>query len=129
MGGNDTLTAGKGTVLLDGGDGNDVIDGTWSEYLQEMDGGAGDDTIYGNGSPNVVINAGGGTINNQPGVVFNILNDQQISGGGGTPPSAFNNFGATAASSLRVRDGEVSPMPSRLRSINSRAADSDAENP
>ena len=46
MGGDDTILAGYYTSLIDGGDGNDILDGRASQYLGEIDGGAGDDTIY-----------------------------------------------------------------------------------
>ena len=46
MGGNDTLLAGYYTTFLDGGDGNDIVDGRGSQYLQDVNGGAGDDTLY-----------------------------------------------------------------------------------
>ena len=46
MGGNDTLIAGYYTKVLDGGDGNDIVDGRNGQYLDEVDGGAGDDTLY-----------------------------------------------------------------------------------
>jgi Ca2+-binding RTX toxin-like protein len=48
MGGNDRLVAGYYTGTLFGGDGNDVVDGRGSQYLQLVDGGAGDDTLYTN---------------------------------------------------------------------------------
>ena len=48
MGGNDQLTAGYYTGVLDGGDGNDIVDGRGSQYLQAVYGGAGDDTLYTN---------------------------------------------------------------------------------
>jgi Ca2+-binding RTX toxin-like protein len=60
MGGNDTLIAGYYTSLLDGGDGNDIVDGRNSAYLSEADGGAGDDTIYANGGGLSVGNGGDG---------------------------------------------------------------------
>jgi Ca2+-binding RTX toxin-like protein len=46
MGGNDRLVAGYETGTLDGGDGNDIVDGRNSQYLQRVYGGAGDDTLY-----------------------------------------------------------------------------------
>jgi Ca2+-binding RTX toxin-like protein len=61
MGGDDTLNAGYYTVLLDGGDGNDIVDGRGSAYyLQQANGGAGDDIIYTNMGPNTVANGGTG---------------------------------------------------------------------
>jgi len=47
-GGNDHLTAGYYTGVLYGEDGNDVLDGRGSQYLQRVDGGAGDDILYTN---------------------------------------------------------------------------------
>ncbi|EGF92695.1 hemolysin-type calcium-binding repeat 2 copies family protein [Asticcacaulis biprosthecium C19] len=46
MGGNDTLTAGYYTYEMYGDDGNDLVDGRSSQYLNRLDGGAGDDTLY-----------------------------------------------------------------------------------
>jgi Ca2+-binding RTX toxin-like protein len=60
MGGNDTLTAGKYTVLLAGGDGNDIVDGRNSQYLQEVNGGAGDDILYTSAIGNAEANGGDG---------------------------------------------------------------------
>jgi len=60
MGGNDQLVAGYYTSVLDGGDGNDVVDGRDSQYLQLAEGGAGDDIIYTNMSPNTIANGGAG---------------------------------------------------------------------
>jgi Ca2+-binding RTX toxin-like protein len=48
MGGNDKLVAGYYTGTLFGGDGNDIVDGRNSGYLQAVDGGAGDDVLYTN---------------------------------------------------------------------------------
>jgi Ca2+-binding RTX toxin-like protein len=48
MGGNDKLVAGYYTGVLYGGDGNDIVDGRNSQYLQRVDGGTGDDTLYTN---------------------------------------------------------------------------------
>lgn len=48
MGGNDTLLAGYYTGVLDGGEGNDIVDGRGSQYLQAVYGGGGDDTLYTN---------------------------------------------------------------------------------
>ena len=48
MGGNDTLLAGDYTGTLFGGDGNDVVDGRGSQYLQAVYGDDGDDTLYTN---------------------------------------------------------------------------------
>jgi len=60
MGGNDTLIAGYYTAVMDGGDGNDIVDGRNSQYLREVDGGAGDDTIYTNPNTFAVANGGDG---------------------------------------------------------------------
>jgi Ca2+-binding RTX toxin-like protein len=46
MGGHDVLTAGYYTAVLDGGDGNDTVDGRNSQYLQAVYGGSGNDTLY-----------------------------------------------------------------------------------
>jgi Ca2+-binding RTX toxin-like protein len=60
MGGNDTLIAGYYTGVMDGGDGNDIVDGRNSQYLQEVDGGAGDDTLYTNANTFAIANGGDG---------------------------------------------------------------------
>ena len=60
MDGNDTLIAGTYTGLLDGGAGNDVIDGTNSYYLYVAQGGDGNDTIYTGGTPTTVTYGGSG---------------------------------------------------------------------
>ncbi|HEV2747095.1 MAG TPA: hypothetical protein VGW34_07335 [Allosphingosinicella sp.] len=68
MGGNDRLVAGYYTGTLFGGDGNDIVDGRGSQYLQSVDGGAGRDILYAGsglggiargGSGNDTIYAGG----------------------------------------------------------------------
>lgn len=46
MGGNDKLTAGYYTWILDGGDGDDIVDGRPSQYLNYVYGGAGNDIVY-----------------------------------------------------------------------------------
>ena len=46
MGGNDKLVAGYYTGNMFGGEGDDVLDGRGSQYLQSLDGGAGNDTLY-----------------------------------------------------------------------------------
>jgi Ca2+-binding RTX toxin-like protein len=48
MGGNDTLKAGYYTGAMYGGDGDDVVDGRASQYLNIVEGGAGADTLYTN---------------------------------------------------------------------------------
>jgi Ca2+-binding RTX toxin-like protein len=48
MGGNDTLLAGAYTYLMDGGDGDDTVDGRYSGYIHSVVGGAGNDTLYTN---------------------------------------------------------------------------------
>ena len=46
MGGNDHLVAGYYSWILDGGEGNDIVDGRGSQYLHGVYGGDGDDTLY-----------------------------------------------------------------------------------
>jgi Ca2+-binding RTX toxin-like protein len=46
MGGNDHLIAGYETGHMDGGDGDDIVDGRGSQYLQRVYGGNGNDTLY-----------------------------------------------------------------------------------
>lgn len=60
MGGDDRLTAGYYTGLLDGGDGNDTIDASLSQYLSNVDGGAGKDTIILRGGQGAVVTGGAG---------------------------------------------------------------------
>ena len=60
MGGNDTLIAGYYTTVMDGGDGNDIVDARASQYVVELDGGPGDDVIYGVANGNPIINGGDG---------------------------------------------------------------------
>jgi Ca2+-binding RTX toxin-like protein len=50
MGGDDKLVAGYYTSSMFGGDGNDIVDGRQSGYLNVVDGGAGNDTLYTNSS-------------------------------------------------------------------------------
>ena len=59
VGGNDTITAGWYTGWMDGGDGDDLVDGRPSHYLIEVDGGAGDDTLYSNPSYTWTVVKGG----------------------------------------------------------------------
>jgi Ca2+-binding RTX toxin-like protein len=58
MDGNDRLIAAYYTRYLDGGNGNDVVDGRNSQYLQSVLGGAGNDTLYTNS--NTFSSASGG---------------------------------------------------------------------
>ncbi len=60
MGGDDTITGDYFTALIDGGVGNDVLDGRNSQYLQEVDGGDGNDTIYTNANTFAIANGGDG---------------------------------------------------------------------
>ncbi|HYG48344.1 MAG TPA: calcium-binding protein [Allosphingosinicella sp.] len=46
MAGNDRIVAGRHTGFIDGGDGNDLIDGRLSDQLVSVRGGAGDDILY-----------------------------------------------------------------------------------
>jgi Ca2+-binding RTX toxin-like protein len=59
MDGDDHVIAGHATYLVDGGNGNDILDGRHATYLNSIEGGAGDDTIYDrqNGS---LVNGGSG---------------------------------------------------------------------
>jgi len=59
-GGDDTVTAGYYTVLIDGGDGNDTLDGAGSQYLGVIYGGAGDDIIHGSSVTTGAYLFGGG---------------------------------------------------------------------
>ncbi|HEX8063294.1 MAG TPA: calcium-binding protein [Allosphingosinicella sp.] len=59
MGGNDKLTAGYYTQILDGGEGNDILDGRNSQILEHVYGGAGNDTIYTNPNRFYAIAEGG----------------------------------------------------------------------
>ncbi|MBV9526954.1 calcium-binding protein, partial [Sphingomonas sp.] len=61
MGGNDHLIAGYYTGTLDGGDGDDIVDGRNSQYLNAVLGGAGNDTLYTNS--NTFARADGGAGN------------------------------------------------------------------
>jgi Ca2+-binding RTX toxin-like protein len=87
MGGNDTLTAGLYTQLLDGGDGNDVLDGRESAYVNEISGGAGNDTIYGS------IRIAGGAIALNGGVgddvLFSGTGNEVLTGGAGSDVFSF----------------------------------------
>ena len=60
MGGNDRVTAGYYTGLIDGGNGDDFLDGRNSGYLNAIYGGAGKDTIYTNDNPFVLADGGDG---------------------------------------------------------------------
>jgi Ca2+-binding RTX toxin-like protein len=89
MGGNDTLIAGYYTSVLDGGDGNDILDGRASEYLNEIDGGAGDDTIYAMGQSSPVANGGDGND-----VIYSA--GQAHGGGGNDTIFAYDYYGNVA---------------------------------
>lgn len=60
MGGNDTLTAGYYTTMLDGGNGNDIVDGRPSQYLSKVMGGNGNDTLYTNTNTFAAADGGAG---------------------------------------------------------------------
>jgi Ca2+-binding RTX toxin-like protein len=60
MGGNDTIIAGYYTSYIDGGDGNDDLDGRLSQYAQTILGGAGDDLIRANSGTGTRTNGGTG---------------------------------------------------------------------
>jgi Ca2+-binding RTX toxin-like protein len=55
MGGNDHLIAGYYTYVMDGGDGDDLVDGRTGEILTSVHGGAGNDTVYTNLGSSVSI--------------------------------------------------------------------------
>ena len=59
-GGNDHLVASYYVTLLYGDDGNDVLDGRHSAYLNRVVGGAGDDTLYTNSNTFAVADGGDG---------------------------------------------------------------------
>lgn len=69
-GGSDNVKAGYYTQFIDGGDGNDTLDGRNSQYLNLITGGAGDDTIYSGSSATVSGGAGNDTIYAGGGSVF-----------------------------------------------------------
>ncbi len=75
MGGNDHILAGYYTAYLDGGDGDDIVDGRGSQYLQAVIGGAGNDTLYTN--TNTFAKADGGDGNDR------IFAHGKIDGGAG----------------------------------------------
>lgn len=75
MGGNDHVLAGYYTAYLDGGDGDDIVDGRGSQYLQAVIGGAGDDILYTNS--NTFARADGGDGNDR------IFAHGKIDGGAG----------------------------------------------
>jgi Ca2+-binding RTX toxin-like protein len=75
MGGNDQITAGYYTGHMDGGDGDDVVDGRNSQYLQTVLGGAGNDILYTN--TNTFAKAFGGAGNDR------IFAHGEIDGGDG----------------------------------------------
>ena len=60
MGGNDTLTAGYYTWTMDGGDGDDIVDGRNSGYIHSVIGGAGNDTLYAPTNGNALSDGGDG---------------------------------------------------------------------
>lgn len=61
MGGNDTLIAGYYTTMLDGGNGNDIVDGRPSQYLSKVMGGNGNDTLYTNTNTFAAADGGAGS--------------------------------------------------------------------
>ncbi|HVY84208.1 MAG TPA: calcium-binding protein, partial [Caulobacterales bacterium] len=60
LGGNDTLVGDYYADHMYGGDGDDVVDGRFSQYLSVVDGGAGDDTLYTNFNTFAVAYGGAG---------------------------------------------------------------------
>lgn len=60
MGGDDQLRAGYYTALIDGGNGNDIVDGRASYYLSEVLGGNGNDTLYTNVNTFAAADGGAG---------------------------------------------------------------------
>ena len=76
--GNDNVTAGYYTQFIDGGDGNDTLDGRNSQYLNLITGGAGNDTIYSNSIATVSGGAGSDTIYAYGGNIFGDDGDDRI---------------------------------------------------
>ena len=60
MGGNDRVVADYRTNAIFGGEGDDMLDGRPSQYLQMLDGGAGNDTIYTNAGLSSTVYGGAG---------------------------------------------------------------------
>ncbi len=60
MGGNDRVVAGYHTTHIFGGDGDDYVDTTGSEYIRILDGGAGDDTLITRTNEIMVVTGGTG---------------------------------------------------------------------
>lgn len=61
MGGNDTITTGEYTQIVDGGDGNDMIDARVANGLTAVFGGAGKDTITVNDITLATVSGGAGS--------------------------------------------------------------------
>lgn len=59
-GGDDRLVAGFYTSTLDGGDGNDIVDGRSSQFLDAVIGGSGNDTLYTSGNTFTLADGGAG---------------------------------------------------------------------
>jgi len=77
-GGDDNVKAGYYTQFIDGGDGNDTLDGRGSQYLTLITGGAGDDTIYGSGTATLSGGDGRDTIHASGGTSFGDGGDDLI---------------------------------------------------
>lgn len=60
MGGKDRIIAGVPTWLIDGGDGDDYIDSSKSQYMRTINGGAGNDVIYAPNGAGEEIRGGAG---------------------------------------------------------------------
>src|SRR5205085_232964 len=77
LGGDDQITGGYYTNNIWGGDGNDLLDGSASQYLMYVDGGAGNDTLIGSWVGSQLV---GGTGND---TIISGSGSERIDGGAG----------------------------------------------
>lgn len=124
-GGNDHLVADYKAWLLDGGDGDDILDGRYSQYLHEIVGGNGNDTIMvwptswatiSGGEGNDTIDAGNGEVHGDGGddtinAHENSYGEAQIHGDDGDDTlngdiSSSYLWGGSGADTLYGREGD-----------------------